>query len=217
MHYKGEHLKRLLEQRWTGHLATISIILNNFEEITSLLTEIDSVRAHGPELRMEAVGLLRKISTPSFLFIANLVHEVLALLDPPNKLLQREDTDLWTGLSIVTSAKVCMQKLRCDEGFTKVWEKATAAANALPKSTTPKRRRMGNKNMDDYLVEETTGQREDDVETELKRLYYSIADSVVGEMDQISEQNSHLYRALAVLDPESDLFLDPETVKCIMA
>ncbi|KAI2645227.1 Zinc finger MYM-type protein 1 [Labeo rohita] len=217
VHYKGERLKRLLEQRWTGHLATVSVILNNFEEITSLLTEIDSVRAHGPELRMEAVGLLREISTPSFLFIANLVHEVLALLDPPNKLLQREDTDLWTGLSIVTSAKVCMQKLRCVEGFTKVWEKARAAANALPKSTTPKRRRTGNKNMDDYLVEETTGQREDDVETELKRLYYSTVDSVVGEMDQrFSEQNSHLYRALAVLDPESDLFLDPETVKCIM-
>ncbi len=218
VHYKGERLKRLLEQRWTGHLATVTVILNNIKEITSLLTEIDSVRAHGPELRMEAVGLLREITAPSFLFIAYLVHEVLALLDPPNKLLQREDTDLWTGLGIVASAKVCVQKLRCDEGFTKVWEKATAAADALPKSTTPKRRCTGNKNMDDYLVEETTtGQREDDIETELKRMYYSTVDSVVGEMDQrFGKRNSHLYRALAALDPESDSFLDPETVKHIM-
>ncbi|KAL1268635.1 hypothetical protein QQF64_033998 [Cirrhinus molitorella] len=147
-HYKGERLKRLLEQRWTGHLATVSVLLNNYKEITSLLTEIDSVR---------------------------------------------------------------------DEGFAKVWEKATAAADALPNSTSSKRRRTLNKNMDDYLVEETTGQREDDVKTELKRLYYSTIDSVAGEMDQrFSERNSHLYRALTVLDPDSDSFLDPETVKHIM-
>ena len=27
VHYKGLHLQRLLEQRWTGHLATVSVIL----------------------------------------------------------------------------------------------------------------------------------------------------------------------------------------------
>jgi len=43
---------------------------------------------------MEAVDLLREITAPYFLFIANLVHEVLTLLYSPNKLLQREDTDL---------------------------------------------------------------------------------------------------------------------------
>ncbi|KAI7789318.1 putative homeobox-containing protein 1 [Triplophysa rosa] len=172
VHYKGERLKRLLEQRWTGHLATVLVILKNFKEITSLLTEIDSVRAHGPELRMEAVGLLREMTASSFLFIANFVHEVLALLDPPNKLLQREDTDLWAGLSIVASAKHCVQKLRCDEGFTKVWEKASESASTRASLTTPKRKRTANKTMFDYLVEETTGQREDDIETELKRLYY---------------------------------------------
>lgn len=122
-------------KKWTGHLATI-VRSENFNEIKFRLPEIDSVRAHDPELRMEAVGLLREITTPYFLFIANLVHEVLSLLYPPNKLLQREDTDLWTGLWIVASAKECVQKLCCDEGFTKVWEKATAAANALSRSTT---------------------------------------------------------------------------------
>ncbi len=71
--------------------------------------------------------------------------------------------------------------------------------------------------MDDYLLEETVGQREDDIETKLKRLYYSTVDSVVGEMDQrFGERNSHLYRALAALVLESDSFLDPETVKHIM-
>lgn len=77
VHYKGVHLKRLLEQRWTGHLATVSVILKFFNGLTSLLTEIDTVPSFGAEVRMEAVGLLREMTEPSFLFIANLVHKFL--------------------------------------------------------------------------------------------------------------------------------------------
>lgn len=42
LHYKGAHLKRLLEQRWTGHLATVSVILNPFDDIKSILTDADT-------------------------------------------------------------------------------------------------------------------------------------------------------------------------------
>lgn len=86
VHYKGVHLKRLLEQRWTGHLATVSVIIKSFNDITFLLTDINSVMAHGAEIRMEATGLLREMTEPSFPFIAQLVHTVLALLHPPNKI-----------------------------------------------------------------------------------------------------------------------------------
>lgn len=54
--------------------------------------------------------------------------------------------------------------LHCDEGYTKVWEKATAAADALLRSMISKQRCTANKNMDDYLVEKKTGQRDDDIE-----------------------------------------------------
>ncbi|KAJ4937910.1 hypothetical protein JOQ06_002539 [Pogonophryne albipinna] len=86
VHYKGVHLKRLLEQRWTGHLATVSVIIKSFNDITSLLTEINYVMAHGAEIRMEATGLLHEMTEPSFPFIAQLVHTVLALLHPPNNI-----------------------------------------------------------------------------------------------------------------------------------
>lgn len=107
VHCNGVHLKHLLEQRWTGYLATVSVILKSFNDLTSILTEINIVRAFGTEVRMEAVGLLREMTEPSFLFIANLVHTLIALLDPPNKVLQREDVDLMTGLNIVAGATVC--------------------------------------------------------------------------------------------------------------
>ncbi|ROI52187.1 Tripartite motif-containing protein 35 [Anabarilius grahami] len=109
--YKGERLKRLLEQRWTGHLSTVSTIIQSYKEIISLLSEID---ADGAEVRMEAIGLLREISQPAFMFTAHFVKKVLILLDGPNKLLQSEDMDLLTGLELVVGVhsfcKECLQQ-----------------------------------------------------------------------------------------------------------
>lgn len=40
--YTKENLKRLLKQRWTGHLAPMSVIVNSFGAIVQFLMEIDS-------------------------------------------------------------------------------------------------------------------------------------------------------------------------------
>lgn len=80
----------------------------NTSTMTSLLTEIDPVMAHGAEIGMEAAGLLCEMTEPDFPFIAQFVHRVLSLLDPPNKALQSEDTDLMTGLIVVASATACV-------------------------------------------------------------------------------------------------------------
>ncbi|KAK0138889.1 hypothetical protein N1851_024562 [Merluccius polli] len=202
MHYKGVHLKRLLEQRWTGHLATVSVILKSFDDIKSILTDADTVLDYGAETRMEATGLLRKVSEPSFMFLANLTHRVLALLDPPNKLLQREDTDL-----LMCS---CVKKLCCDEEFRKVLDAVTATSESLRHG--PKRRCIERTQIDGYIVMGPTGAHrdrgDDDLKTELRRLYYDTIDSVVREIERrFSERNSQLASALAALNPEADNFL----------
>lgn len=73
VNYKGMHLKRLQKQRWMGHHATVSVILKSFNDLISLLTEIDTARAFGTEVQMVAVGLLLKMTEPSF-FIAKMAH-----------------------------------------------------------------------------------------------------------------------------------------------
>lgn len=71
MHCKGVHLKRLLEQMRTGHLATVSVILKSFNNVASLLTETGSVLYYSTEIRMEAVGLLCEMIEPSFSFMVS--------------------------------------------------------------------------------------------------------------------------------------------------
>ena len=76
LHYNGEKLKRLLEQRWTGLLAAVTAVLNSFQHITSLLQEMGTLRAHKAETCIEASGLLREVQEQSFLFIAKMLYKV---------------------------------------------------------------------------------------------------------------------------------------------
>lgn len=212
--YKGERLKRLLEQRWTGHLSTVSAIIKSYEEIISLLSEIDAERRYGAEVRMEAIGLLREISQPAFMFIAHFVKTVLMLLDGPNKLLQSEDMDLLTGLELVASATKCVSELRCEAKFTELWDAVTDLdVNSAPS----KRQRTVNKNLHQYFVEETTGQKDND-KPELRRLYYSALDTLLGEINhRFGERNTQLAQSLIALNPESDQFLNPKLLQHIMS
>lgn len=107
IHYKGDTLKRLLDQRWTGHLATVTAVLKSFDDIFFLLSEIDSNRAFGIDLRIEAAGLIVAIEV-----IGRFVQKILQLLDAPNKMLQSEQMDLLSGMQLVKSASECVAQLR---------------------------------------------------------------------------------------------------------
>ena len=62
------------------------------------------------------------------------------------------------------------------------------------------------------------GQNDINTETEMKRLYYSAIDSVLGEMDsRFSERDGKLISALIALDPAvTESFLDAAKVKPIL-
>ena len=74
LHYNDEKLRRLLEQRWSGHLATVTAVLNSFQHITSLLREMST--SHKVETRIEVSGKLQKVQQQSFLFIAEMLYKV---------------------------------------------------------------------------------------------------------------------------------------------
>ena len=57
--YKDQHLQRLLEIRWTSHLAVCKVILKNYSEITEVLVALS--KNHG-ELSVEAKGYLVSVS-----------------------------------------------------------------------------------------------------------------------------------------------------------
>ena len=115
--YKGKILKRLLDRRWTGHLATVKVVVKSLHDISTLLTEVENTRGLGLEVRVEVTGLLRAITQRCFLFIAHRVLKLLSLFEPPNSPLQAEDMDLFSAVTLVNSASDCVKTLRTENEF----------------------------------------------------------------------------------------------------
>ncbi|KAJ4949032.1 hypothetical protein JOQ06_020551 [Pogonophryne albipinna] len=157
--YTGEKLKRLLDQRWTGHLATV--IMKSLEHIVHLLREIEDNQTSAAEVRIESTGILKAITQPSFQFIACMMYQILSLLDPPNTALQAKSTDLYTGVRLVQSALVCVEELRCDSQFDTLWEKFTKDRETIEPlaAAPPKKRGRVMSHLRDYVVDTTVGHR----------------------------------------------------------
>lgn len=134
--YKGDTLKRLLDQRWTGHLAMVKVVVKSFHNISTLLTEVENTRGLGAEVHVKATGLLHAITQRSFLFIAHLVMKLLSLFEPPNRLLQAEDMDLFTAVTLVNSASDCVKTLRTENEFSALWDLCAPPASASKQGKT---------------------------------------------------------------------------------
>ncbi|KAF4113586.1 hypothetical protein G5714_006131 [Onychostoma macrolepis] len=163
--YKGETLKRLLDQRWTGHFGTVSVILRSFDDLSTLLREINSSPAYGADVLVEAAGLLRAMSEPSFRFIAEMVHKILSCLDPPNLMLQAEDMDLLTGVKLVNSACTCIENLHSETEFVTLLKRCK---DATTEPVPNKRRCTLNTSFAMYAVEERIIYEDLSDETELR-------------------------------------------------
>ncbi|CAL8289679.1 unnamed protein product [Arctogadus glacialis] len=162
---------------------------------------------------MEASGLYESITEPSFLFLANVTYKVLGLMEPPNRMLQAERTDLLTAVQLINSASDCLRLLRSEEEFTKIWNETGSECDAPP----PKRQRQPPKALLPYVVEETLGHPEQRGKEECKRLFYALLDRALAEMDaRFSERNNKYLEALSVLDPSSQDFLNTEKVKPLL-
>uniref|UniRef100_A0A1A8US94 DUF4371 domain-containing protein n=1 Tax=Nothobranchius furzeri TaxID=105023 RepID=A0A1A8US94_NOTFU len=217
--YKGNTLKRLLEQRWTGHLATVEVILKSFQEILEVLDHVENTPSFPADTRMEAAGLRSAVSKPSFRFHALVVQKILAILEPPNRMLQSEEMDLQTAVQLVNSARECILALRTEEVFMELWKECCGTEANGTASHQSKRKCSVNRNLNDYILEQTSGARPQENQIkEQQRLFYSCIDAVAGEIvHRFGERNSKLIESMVSLNPESTSFLDPERTKPLLA
>ncbi len=134
----------------TGHLATVSVIVNSYDMVMQFLTETDSSGLH-TELRIEAAGLLRTVQESYFKFTAVMVHKILVLLT----VLQDEKTDLYTGMKDVKSVLDCAEKLRSVFEFQAPGGPHDASETATPPPS--KRMHQVPTHLKQHVVESTVG------------------------------------------------------------
>jgi hypothetical protein len=123
--YTGDTLKRLLEHRWTGHLAATSIIVNNFMEIQEVLSDASESESMPEDIVTQATGLLGRIRRPEFLLVANVVNTILELAAPANRFLQSVHTDILTAIDLINSVQLSLNEIRTSEYFETILRKCS--------------------------------------------------------------------------------------------
>jgi len=147
-------------------------------------------------------------------FLTGVIHIVLGLMDPANRMLQAEETDLIPAVALIQSASSCIEDRRSDAEFLKLWADSGDAGDGAGAPANPKRQQKATRTLQDYVVSESLGQREVDIQQECKRLFFGIVDSILNEMAaRFSERNG---KYMAALDPASVNFLEAKKVKPLL-
>jgi Domain of unknown function (DUF4371) len=120
-HYSGAALRRLLEQRWTGHLETTCAVLESMEDLAELLTDILDSAQLSAVILTETGGLLRLLQRKDLCFAGLLVRQVLMVLKPVNLLLQGRELNILAATHLISTTLATLRDMRVD----------TAAESAL--------------------------------------------------------------------------------------
>jgi len=219
--YEGQQLQRLLEQRWTGHLATTMTIIKNRQSLIDLLQSCEDLTSD-LQTCIEATGLLKAIRSRKFLFIAYTVQKVLLILQPADKLLQSRECDIHTGIRLISTIIQTLKELheKGDETFPSVTaelaEEMTEDEVIAPEPSQPKRRRKLPSALSNSVVLSSVGQYDDAGNESIihKSILFGILDNCTGELEvRCGESNNRVLSAIVSLWPESEWFLEPENIK----
>lgn len=221
--YEGTTVKRLLEQRWTGHVESARIVLKNRDAIVDALTIVSESPKASTDLSVEASGLKTKVSTPEFAAIGEIVVSILTILEPVNKMFQGKTCSMTDAMDLIQASIASLETLRQDSAFNRIMMQAGLTASAVAsndadsaeRDSRPKRARIQSTLLHGSLVFSTLGHDDNQIRpsSHMKQTMFALLDNVIGEMKtRFNENNAALAKAVEALLISSPHFLDFETV-----
>ncbi|CAM8890422.1 unnamed protein product [Rhodiola kirilowii] len=113
-------LQRAGDTRWTSHFKSISSLIKMFSATCEVLLLIKS-DGYTHSQRGEASSVYETMTSFYFVFIMHLMREVLDITSCLCNALQLQSQDILNAMSLVTSSKSLLQKLR-DDGWSNLVE-----------------------------------------------------------------------------------------------
>ncbi|CAM8948867.1 unnamed protein product [Rhodiola kirilowii] len=114
-------LQRAGDTRWTSHFKSISSLIKMFSATCEVLMTIKS-DGNTHSQRGEASSVYETMTSFYFVFIMHLMREVLDITSCLCNALQLQSQDILNAMSLVSTSKSLLQKLR-DDGWSKLVEK----------------------------------------------------------------------------------------------
>ena len=214
-HYDGKRLQRLLQQRWTGHLVTISTIKSCYPQLLELLNTIAlHPKSSGSDVA-EAVGYSRQMQSVKFQIIVSTLEVILLVFKPINAMLQSKDMDLSTALPLLDTAVEAVHAMRNDDTFEKIW----GEISTTQEPPEPKRLRRESAVLAEYVIESSTSASHTGVapHEEMRRIFTSIVDQVNAELtSRFSERTMEFVKSINVLNVKDGDFLNIERLQPLL-
>ena len=110
--YGGGSLKRLIETRWSGHLASCKAVNENYDEIVKTLTSASQNRKLDCTQRATAIGFRAQIVDEKFIFLCHFVQGILKNCDMANKTLQSSKENLVSAMESIASVRKTLREKR---------------------------------------------------------------------------------------------------------
>lgn len=186
---KFGELHSLSETRWACRFENCRAIINNYEDIKTVLEDEASSRQ---SRSVESIGLLNSISKRDFTVCLFILNYVLGIINIVSKYFQSKNATLGQSAVIIKSTIATFEADRINaESFTKLWEEIEKFAQdqeiSLEPLRTSKRRRNPNR-FDDFIVDSTLGKRNesDNSQTAFEywkiNAYFVILDNVIHQL-----------------------------------
>lgn len=202
--YGGKSISRLIEQRWSGHLAVTKVINDNYLSILSTLDEIKNDRFNGQDVA-KSVGIKKVMLSMEFRMAMVVTKKILSMLQPADAALQARSAGLKDAITIVKCVQDEITNLRSDEMYHTIFEEAKSMTSS---NSEPQRMQVNKSNrMNDYLIhgpscsftrQNKEGQYPD--APPFKSEYFETLDTLNAELRRRFSDNEDLLNSLASLD-----------------
>ena len=103
--YDGNSLKRLIETRWSGHLATINAIDNDLQNVINFLYSTSTDRSVEVQHRAISLGLYHQVCNYTFILFNKILEEILEILHIARLTFQSKASNTTANMEIVNECQ----------------------------------------------------------------------------------------------------------------
>lgn len=204
--YGGKRIGRLLEQRWSGHLAVTKVVSDNYLSILNTLDAIKNDRFNGNDVA-KSVGIKKVMLNLEFRMAMVVAKKILLMFQPADAALQARSAGLKDAITIIKCVENEIMKLRSDETYHQILEEAKSMISSdfenMTHTQNQKRQVKKSNRMDDYLVYGPSSSRqnmEDQDVQPFKAEYFETLDLLIAELKRRFSDNDDLLNSLASLE-----------------
>ena len=190
-------MKRLSDTRWACRYAAVDTVCCTYDSMLVMLETIvdgdDKCKA------VEANGILLQVHTFKFLFLLVVFTRILSCTKRLSDQLQCKDTDMAKAAELVSATIETLTDFRSENRWDQVFKYTTEVAELysieVSSSSRPRRTRVTPKRLEDDIILETAGVRDDtSTSDQLKvSIYLPIIDTMLYELNRrFANQNLDL-------------------------